>query len=185
MQVHVHRSLAQFICDEMDRQGIATVAGLAEAVGVTPATARRLMEGQGTPREETLTKIAEAFDVSVSTVREMVEPTSLAAYLNAQMSDPELSSTKKLGNFIGISQGTAWRLTKGLNIPKDETLHKIADAFHLDVTMVREMAHRPMGERESFGWPPEFDQLTLPERETLFEVGRRFIEAHGLGRVTR
>lgn len=179
------RTLVQFLQDKMDHEGIGTVAGLAERIGVTPATAKRLLEGRGTPREETLDKIAESFHVPASVVRDLVQPSSLAAFLMAVTRTTELSSTKKLGDFIGVAQGTAYRLSRGLNVPTQETLRKVSGAFQIPITEVERMADRPVGESGPFGWPAEFDQLTLAERETLVAVGRRFIDAHGLGRITR
>ena len=179
------RTLAQFLQDKMNQEGIDSVAGLAERIGVTPATTKRLLEGRGTPREETLDKIAEAFHVPANVVHDLVQPTSLASFLMAVIATTELSSTKKLGNHIGIAQGTAYRLSRGLNVPTQETLRKVSVAFHIPITEVERMADRPVGEAESFGWPAEFDQLTFAEREALIAVGRRLIDAHGLGRVTR
>lgn len=183
--MRAQRSLAQFLHDEMDHRGIDTVTGLAEILDVSPQTAARLLDGEGTPRESTMEKIAVAFHVPLSVVRDLVQPTSLAAFLMSQLGKPGLDSTKKLGEFIGVAQGTAYRLSRGLTVPTDETLRKVADAFDLPITQVRAMAGRPTGEPERYDWPPEFDQLTRLERDALYEVGRRMIEAHGLGRVTR
>ena len=179
------RTLAQFLQDKMDQEGIDSVAGLAERIGITPATTKRLLEGRGTPREETLDKIAEAFHVPANVIHDLVQPTSLAAFLTAVMKTTEHSSTGKLGDLIGVSQGTAWRHTKGLTVPKDETLRRISKAFDIPITTVREMAARPTGEIDPLPWPDEFNQLTPPERKALFAVAWRMIEAHGLGRVTR
>ena len=179
------RTLAQFLQDKMDQESIGTVAGLAERIGVTPATAKRLLEGRGTPREETLDKIAESFHVPPNVVRDLVQPSSLAAFLMAVTKTTELSSTKKLGNHIGIAQGTAYRLSRGLNIPTQETLRKVSKAFGIPITEVERMADRPVGEAEPFTWPAELDQLTRPQREALVAFGRLLIDASGLGRVTR
>lgn len=185
MRTHGQRSLARFLNEQMSRHGL-DIAGLAGHIGVTEPTARRLLEGRGQPREATLVKIAEAFHVPLAAVSELVQPPSLASFLMYHLDHTsELSSTRKLGDFIGVAQGTAYRLSRGLTVPTDETLRKVANAFELDITEVREMARRPVGDAETLTWPAEFNQLTLPEREALFNIGRRIIEAHGLGRVSR
>lgn len=182
--MRAQRSLAQFLYDQMERRGLETPAELAKIIDVHPETASRLLAGEGMPRELTMEKIATAFHVPVSVVHDLVRP-PLATFLMSQLGKPGLDSTKKLGEFIGIAQGTAYRLSRGLTIPTQETLRKVADAFELPITEVQAMARRPVGDPEPFAWPAEFEQLTRLERETLLEVGRRFIEAHGLGRVTR
>jgi len=186
MLVHVRRSLADFLLDEMERLEITTVTELAATIRVTAPTARRLLEGHSTPREETLAKIADAFDVSIEELQELVRPPSLSTFLRSKLAEPELSSTKKLGEFMDLSQATAWGLiNRPGRIPKQGTLDKIAHAFGLSPTEVREMARRPLGEPERIGWPAEFDQLTAAQRDLLFKIGRQFIDDAGLGRVTR
>jgi transcriptional regulator with XRE-family HTH domain len=100
----------------------------------------------------------------------------LTDFLNAEAPLHGVTSSHQLGKFIGMSQGTALRLLKGEQRPKETTLRKIADAFEVDITYVRELAHRPPGERRRFTWPTEFDQLSHRQKVALIEVGRTFLD---------
>ncbi len=110
---------------------------------------------------------------------------SLAEFLKYQMVMNGITSTKKLGECIGVSQGTAWRLISRPRTHKDETLRLIAEAFHVPITEIRELANRPTGEPEHFLLPPEADQLTNRERDAVVELIWTLLDAHDRGRVTR
>jgi len=110
---------------------------------------------------------------------------SLSDFLVDQMSRHGLSSHKALGEFIGVAPATATRLLSGERVPKQETLDKIADKFDADVVMIRELAERPLGERQPFVPPKEFDQLTASQRDVLIRAGREYLIAAGHRRVTR
>ena len=110
---------------------------------------------------------------------------SLAQFLKYQMLMEGITSTKRLGLRIGVSQGTAWRLISKRVVPKDDTLEKIAAAFGEPITAIRELAERPTGEPEPFELPPEADQLTEPERDVVCAVVQAILHAHERARVTR
>ena len=101
------------------------------------------------------------------------------------MSAHGIGSHKELGEFIGVAPATATRLLHGERVPKQETLDKIADKFEADVVMIRELAERPLGERQPFVLPREFDQLTASQRNVLIRAGREYLIAAGHRRVTR
>jgi transcriptional regulator with XRE-family HTH domain len=115
----------------------------------------------------------------------LIDHGSLAQFLKYQMVMEGLTSTKKLGLRVGVSQGTAWRLISKRVVPRDDTLEKVAAAFNVPVTWVRELAERPIGEPEPFEWPPEFNQLTESERDVVCAVGQTILNAHEMARVTR
>lgn len=109
----------------------------------------------------------------------------LAQFLRLQMAlnHDLLGSTRKLGDYIGVSQGTALRLLSSSRVPKEETLRLVAAAFEIPVTEVREMAERPSGEVAHFELPPEAEQLSLRERDLVLELVRTLLEARDCRRV--
>lgn len=110
---------------------------------------------------------------------------SLPQFLKYQMVMEGITSTKKLGLRIGISQGTAWRLISKRVVPTDETLQKVAVAFDVPVVAVRELAERPTGEPDPFELGTEADQLTEPERDAVRGVVQAILHARAQARVTR
>jgi transcriptional regulator with XRE-family HTH domain len=110
---------------------------------------------------------------------------SLAQFLKYQMVMEGITSTKKLGLRIGVSQGTAWRLISKRVVPKEGTLEKVAGAFDVPITGIRALAERPVGEPEPFELPPEADQLTEAERDVVCAVVQAILLAHEKARVTR
>lgn len=97
-----------------------------------------------------------------------------------------LVSSYDLAAALGVAQGTAWRLLSDSRVPRETTLEKIAAAFAVPLTEVRELAERPIGEPERFELPREFDQLSHRQRGLILEAGWAFIEATAGGRrVTR
>lgn len=81
-----------------------------------------------------------------------------------------IRSTRELGERIGVSQGTAWRLISSPRVPKEETLRLIAAAFDVPIVEVRELAERPTGATAHFELPPEADQLDPRERDLVVET---------------
>lgn len=109
---------------------------------------------------------------------------SLAQFLRSEMDLRGITSTYDLGECLGVSQGTAWRLLDGRRVPREETLHKISAAFGVPLTEIREMAHRPIGEPERFMLPREADQLDNRERDAIVEMVWVILAARAQ-RVTR
>lgn len=110
---------------------------------------------------------------------------TLAQFLRSEMDRRGIVSTYDLATFIGVSQGTAWRLLDGRRVPREETLTRISKAFDVALVHVRDMAERPTGEPETFRVPPEFNQLTSRERDAVIEVGWCLLAARAERRVTR
>jgi transcriptional regulator with XRE-family HTH domain len=110
---------------------------------------------------------------------------TLAQFLRSEMDRRGIVSTYDLATAIGVSQGTAWRLLDGRRVPREETLVRIARAFDVPLTDVRDMAERPTGEPETFRVPSEFNQLTARERDAIVELGWCLLAARAERRVTR
>ena len=92
---------------------------------------------------------------------------------------------RELGEFIGVAPATATRLLHGERVPKEETLQKIADKFDTEIVVIRELAERPLGERQPFVLPKEFDQLTPEQRDAVRQMCRVLLRSGGHRRVTR
>lgn len=104
----------------------------------------------------------------------------LAQFLRLQMAlnHEHLGSTRKLADYVGVSQGTALRLINPGRTHKEETLRAVAEAFEIPVTEIREMAGRPSGEPTPFRLPPEADQLSESERDLVVKLVQTLRAAH-------
>lgn len=100
---------------------------------------------------------------------------ALAQFVRQEKDRLNIGSTTELGKFLGLSQRTAWRLITDPPRPRESTLVKLANAFDVPLTLVRELADRPTGEPERFEWPQEFNQLTRRQRDALIEAGRSML----------
>lgn len=110
--------------------------------------------------------------------------TRLAELLYREWDRRGLTSTRKLGELIGVAQGTAWRLLNEASTPTERTLEGCAELLGMSIQDVRRAAGRPPGEPDRFILPREFDQLTKSQRDLLRRMGWELLHAQGK-RVTR
>jgi transcriptional regulator with XRE-family HTH domain len=110
---------------------------------------------------------------------------SLSDFLVDQMVRHGIRTHRELGEFIGVAPATATRLLHGERVPKEETLQRIADRFDIEITTIRELAERPLGESSPFVLPREFDQLTPEQRDAVRQMCRVLLRSGGHRRVTR
>lgn len=109
---------------------------------------------------------------------------TLSEALLGEMARRGMTTTVDLGKALDVAPSTAWRLLKGVDVPRETTLERIARFLDLPITEVRRLADRAEGEAGRFELPRELDQLTFPERELLIRVGRAILYARA-HRVTR
>jgi transcriptional regulator with XRE-family HTH domain len=109
---------------------------------------------------------------------------SLSDFLADQMIEHGIRTHRELGEFIKVAPATATRLLHGDRVPHEDTLRKIAVAFDEDITVIRELAQRPIGASEPFELPREFDQLTPGQRDVVRRVCWELLYA-GASRVNR
>jgi hypothetical protein len=193
----------------MSEHNLNSYFDLAKFLELPPVSGWRALAGAYTPRDATLERIAEAFDVPLLDIYELAQRpsddptlglTTLSEFLDAEMSrmyggHRPIWSTHELSKFMkemdptgeGISQGTAWRLLdQPSRIPKDLTLEKISVAFDVVLPEIRMLADRPPGEREPFRLPAEANQLTNRQRDVVIEMIWALLDAATDGRrVTR
>jgi len=109
---------------------------------------------------------------------------SLADFLVDQMMVRGIRTHRELGAFLRVAPATATRLLHGERVPHEDTLDKIARAFDIEITEIRRMAQRPVGDVEPFVLPKEFDQLTPGQRDVVRRVCWELLYA-GAPRVNR
>jgi hypothetical protein len=113
------------------------------------------------------------------------EHETLSRFLETEMVALGLHTTYALGRYLGVSQGTAWRLLSPL--PREfheSTLLAVATAFDVPITVVRRMATQPPGELVPFRLPDEVNQLPAEDRAVITQVALRLLAARGR-RMTR
>lgn len=64
-------TLREFLTTRMDSKGIESARGLGRHIGVSPETARQLLNGETIPNETTLRKIADGFGGSLPQLRRL------------------------------------------------------------------------------------------------------------------
>lgn len=102
---------------------------------------------------------------------------SLAAEVKRAMDRRDVHSISGLARVSGIGLQTANRLLKGEGVPSEQTLQRVADALHVDITTLRRAAGRPAGERTPFTLPERANQLSDRQRTVVLSVIDALLEA--------
>ena len=111
---------------------------LADLCGIAEPNLRKYELGKQNPKIETVEKIANALNVSVSELSNYQESfhynSRLTVGMNIKTARKKVNITQKqLGEMIGSSEGMIRQYELGLRNPKMETLSKIANALNLNL----------------------------------------------------
>lgn len=88
-----------------------------------------------------------------------------------------LDSLRDIERHTGVGRETIRKLYAGIGMPAETTLKKLSESLGLSLTVLRELAGRPVGESTPFVVPPEADQLTDRQRRVVLDMIAALLEA--------